>query len=81
MDKSDSDTDDDINPAAAAEGAEVLAMQFYKIELAEQRRLMSIMEHHARENAEDDVSRTASFPFSITAGIEKGEKNRCDRCP
>ena len=80
-DKPDSDTDGDINPAVVAEGAEILAMQFYKIELAEQRRLMSIMEHHARENAEDDVSSTASFPFSITAGIEKGEKNRCDRCP
>lgn len=81
VDKSDSDSDDDISSAAVAEGSEILAMQFYKIELAEQRRLMSIMEHHARESVEDGVSSTPSFPFSITAGIEKGEKNRCDRCP
>ncbi len=76
VDKSESDNDDLLDPAIVAEGAEILAMQFYKIELAEQRRLMSIMEHHARESGEDGVSSAVSFPFSITAGIEKGEKNR-----
>jgi hypothetical protein len=83
-------------------------MQFYRIELAEQRRLRSVMEHHARES---EVSAYAAagqaytlgeggqgiigagarspgvktlpstpvqgaFPFSITAGVEKGAKNR-----
>lgn len=80
VDKSESDNDDHLDPAVVAEGAEILAMQFYKIELAEQRRLMSIMEHHARESGENGISSTVSFPFSITAGIEKGEKNRWDKC-
>ncbi|KAJ7102489.1 hypothetical protein B0H15DRAFT_985670 [Mycena belliarum] len=114
------------------EGTEALAMQFYRIELAEQRRLMGVMEHHSRESGADgdaapplrDLSghradvgvgrgeagggssnssstakmsgsakgvgsrrggaseggggggRRAAFPFSITAGVEKGSKNR-----
>ncbi|KAF7367404.1 hypothetical protein MSAN_00803000 [Mycena sanguinolenta] len=33
------------------EGTEALAMQFYRIELAEQRRMMGVMEHHSRESA------------------------------
>ncbi|KZT22083.1 hypothetical protein NEOLEDRAFT_1244100 [Neolentinus lepideus HHB14362 ss-1] len=37
--------------ADVEEGTEELAMQFYKIELAEQRRLMGVMEHHSREGA------------------------------
>ena len=88
-------------------------MQFYKIELGEQRRLMGVMEHHSKESttvpasvqsqsygtiSESDEERTEeedngereggerdrerereeeAFPFSITAGVEKGEKNRC----
>ncbi|KZV74761.1 phosphatases II [Peniophora sp. CONT] len=86
-----------------AEGAEALAMQFYRIELGEQRRLMGVMEHHSRESggpsqAEPESPTTGKkdnkkqrrkkkkadkaalggeeFPFSITAGIEKGAKNR-----
>ena len=33
-----------------AEGSEALAMQFYRIELGEQRRLMGVMEHHSKES-------------------------------
>ncbi|KAF8640880.1 hypothetical protein AX17_000528 [Amanita inopinata Kibby_2008] len=74
---SDEDEDQDTDPAAVEEGARILAMQFYRVELAEQQRLMSIMEHHTRESGNDKASKSTSlFPFSITAGIEKGEKNR-----
>lgn len=102
---------------------EALAMQFYKIEVGEQRRLMGIMDHHSRESdsivagssvaastgartpgpsaslqsrtttatgLEPRVRKTADvpskrlvkeseerpFPFSITAGVERGHKNR-----
>ena len=86
------------------EGTEALAMQFYRIELGEQRRLMGIMQHHtsesgrlltssssgglsSEENPEAPVPRVrhhrsrlprteVSFPYSITAGVEKGSKNR-----
>ncbi|KAJ7630392.1 hypothetical protein FB45DRAFT_1027618 [Roridomyces roridus] len=91
------------------DGTEALAMQFYRIELAEQRRLMDVMAHHTRESgmesstaeksgsatdstmslgsASTDMQSVASdkssgndghvpFPFSITAGVEKGTKNR-----
>ena len=87
-----------------AEGSEALAMQFYRIELGEQRRLMGVMEHHSRESGrvieggERKSSKSKSkrskqrskgtgrssrgkhgsrdFPYSITAGVEKGAKNR-----
>jgi hypothetical protein len=85
-----------------AEGSEALAMQFYRIELGEQRRLMGIMAHHSRESGrvlEGEAKRSKSkkrsklrskgmgrssrgkhgsreFPYSITAGVEKGAKNR-----
>jgi len=73
-----SDSDDDSpDPANVEEGAEALAMQFYRIELAEQRRLIGIMEHHSKESGEVPVpGAKLSFPFSITAGVEKGTKNR-----
>lgn len=65
------------------DGAEALAMQFYKLEVAEQRRLMSVMTHHTQEStlvASSDGSLppdvASKFPFSITAGVEKGAKNR-----
>jgi protein tyrosine phosphatase len=62
------------------EGAENLAMQFYRIELAEQRRLTGIMHHHSKEDAGapagDAQPSSAPFPYSITAGVEKGAKNR-----
>ncbi|KAG8999590.1 hypothetical protein FRB90_012039 [Tulasnella sp. 427] len=96
------------------EGTEALAMQFYRIELGEQRRLQGVMEHHTSQSgqrmrtdpkandlgsrdypssdkgasvavlneAEADGPKTGAsgdpeyFPFSITAGIEKGHKNR-----
>jgi len=83
------------------EGTEALAMQFYRIELGEQRRLMGIMQHHSQESghvmkgssSEESLSglplgekpkaprtargaREVQFPYSITAGVEKGAKNR-----
>ena len=86
------------------EGTEALAMQFYRIELGEQRRLMGIMQHHSSESGrvltssssgspsseescepliprvrhhKPRLNRTeVSFPYSITAGVEKGAKNR-----
>ena len=89
---------------AQAEGSEALAMQFYRIELGEQRRLMGVMEHHSRESGrivegsetktyKSKVKRSKQrskgtrrssrgkhgsreFPYSITAGVEKGSKNR-----
>ncbi|KAG2370313.1 hypothetical protein BDR07DRAFT_1386987 [Suillus spraguei] len=102
------ESDPDSNDPDVEEGAETLAMQFYRIELAEQRRLRSVMEHHARESevsayaaasqaytlgegGQDIIGAGArsagvntlpstpvqgAFPFSITAGVEKGAKNR-----
>lgn len=105
----------DPDPADVDEGTEALAMQFYRIELAEQRRLMGVMEHHSKESettvgehadkgkrskihhevevdenlreravtlGHDSLSSIpepkldGDFPFSITAGVEKGAKNR-----
>ncbi|KAI6153207.1 hypothetical protein BKA82DRAFT_3970023 [Pisolithus tinctorius] len=70
-------SDPDEHDPEVEEGTEALAMQFYRIELAEQRRLWTVMEHHSKEN--DTVPNTphpSLFPFSITAGVEKGAKNR-----
>lgn len=68
------------------EGTEALAMQFYRIELGEQRRLQGIMTHHsmqsgiADEPTTDDTLQEGKegkpFPYSIVAGVEKGTKNR-----
>ncbi|THU89429.1 hypothetical protein K435DRAFT_761108 [Dendrothele bispora CBS 962.96] len=107
-----SSSDSSLTPPDSAlvdEGMEALAMQFYRIELAEQRRLMGVMQHHAKESEKMSGSQPAqsqpslaskstmqvdsepsghdssskhsqlsniSFPYSITAGIEKGAKNR-----
>ncbi|CAE6407664.1 unnamed protein product [Rhizoctonia solani] len=68
-------------------GIEALAMQFYRIELGEQRRLQGVMSHHSNESRAthnnvyqepDSPTDTTQdpFPFSITAGVEKGAKNR-----
>ncbi|PPQ98874.1 hypothetical protein CVT24_003505 [Panaeolus cyanescens] len=73
------DPDDAINTTDVEEGKEALAMQFFKIELAEQRRLMGVMEYHSRESGQPIATlqqSSAPFPFSITAGVEKGAKNR-----
>lgn len=66
---------------SADHGAEILALQFYRIEVSEQRRLQGIMSHHSLQS--DDtrpivppLTAPARFPFSITAGIEMGTKNR-----
>jgi hypothetical protein len=52
--------------------ADELANQFTSIERAEQRRLMGVMSHHAKETG----SSANDFAFGITAGFEKGGKNR-----
>ncbi|KAG6894391.1 hypothetical protein C0992_006301, partial [Termitomyces sp. T32_za158] len=65
--------------AAVDQGTEILAMQFHRIELAEQKRLMGVMDHHSKESRQPpltDCLPGRSFPFSITAGVEKGSKNR-----
>lgn len=67
-----------VDKADVEEGTEALAMQFYMIELREQRRLMGVMDHHSREacSLPDRRGVTTKFPYSITAGVEKGSKNR-----
>ncbi|KAF9535790.1 hypothetical protein CPB83DRAFT_842337 [Crepidotus variabilis] len=77
MDDTTSSSESDAQPDEGSidEGKEALAMQFYKIELAEQRRLMGVMEHHSRESGVV-ANQEVPFPFSITAGVEKGAKNR-----
>ena len=62
-------------------GAEMLALQFYRIEVGEQRRLQGIMSHHSRQHHDTrpigpPLTAPVQFPFSITAGIEMGTKNR-----
>ncbi|KAJ6573948.1 hypothetical protein DFH09DRAFT_1456484 [Mycena vulgaris] len=71
-----SDSSSGTPPSASRveEGTEALAMQFYRIELAEQRRLMGVMEHHTGKGKGKNGK--GLFPFSITAGVEKGSKNR-----
>lgn len=62
------------------EALEDLAMQFYRIELGEQRRLNGVMEHHSKESTTRPGQlevKPVAFPYSITAGVEKGTKNRC----
>ncbi|KAF7784514.1 hypothetical protein Agabi119p4_679 [Agaricus bisporus var. burnettii] len=76
-----SEDDENITSADVEEGKEALAMQFYKIELAEQRRLMGIMEYHAKETTivttdMNSAPDSSGFAYSITAGVEKGAKNR-----
>ncbi|KAI0716182.1 hypothetical protein C8T65DRAFT_768879 [Cerioporus squamosus] len=106
------------SPSDADELTRALEMQFYKIELGEQKRLLGVMERHSMESgkvvqeapgvrgfvgtvpsggkgtegvpsvaatiAAEDTQLAAttgeeaisSFPYSITAGLEKGSKNR-----
>ncbi|TFK57715.1 hypothetical protein OE88DRAFT_165616 [Heliocybe sulcata] len=60
--------------ADVEEGTQELAMQFYKIELAEQRRLMGVMEHHSREGAggSDNVNLNSSTPATSPSGSSEG---------
>ncbi|CCM06630.1 uncharacterized protein FIBRA_08910 [Fibroporia radiculosa] len=108
------------SPSGADELTRALELQFYRIELGEQRRLMGVMEHHSMESATglgqghsvvggavggfsvsaagvvavspnvvrggakvgnereggEEAKAKVVFPFSITAGLEKGNKNR-----
>ncbi|KAH7104335.1 protein-tyrosine phosphatase-like protein [Auriculariales sp. MPI-PUGE-AT-0066] len=63
----------DIVNRSEDEEAEVLAMQFYKIELGEQRRMQGVMDHHTKNAFATNLN---EFPYSISAAIEKGTKNR-----
>jgi hypothetical protein len=92
------------------DAADVLAQQFYQVELGEQRRLQAVMNWHTQDSGamtndkqahqdrgqrsrdKEEVDRLAAwgaaqvsgvengdddyFPFSITAGVERGTKNR-----
>jgi protein-tyrosine phosphatase len=76
-----SSEDDTVAPSSGDHYADALANQFYQIELAEQRRLMNIMQHHSQESGVVVVegnkeTKSNEFPYSITAGVEKGAKNR-----
>lgn len=75
-----SEDNENTTSADIEDGKQALAMQFFKIEVAEQRRLMGIMDYHAKETAivtvDTDATPASSFPYSITAGVEKGAKNR-----
>ncbi|OSX68094.1 hypothetical protein POSPLADRAFT_1108046, partial [Postia placenta MAD-698-R-SB12] len=62
---------DSQSPSSAEDLTRALELQFYKIELGEQRRLMGVMEHHSKESGTQ-----ASAGGIITAGLEKGNKNR-----
>lgn len=68
-----------LDGVIGGEALEDLAMQFYRIELGEQRRLTGVMEHHSHESTTQpgqmEITPT-EFPYSITAGVEKGAKNR-----
>lgn len=68
-----------VDQAVTDSVGDALAMQFYRIELNEQRRLQEVMDHHSKESATavvDDPTPKQEFPYSITAGIEMGTKNR-----
>lgn len=79
---SEDESEDEVKAADVEEGTEALAMQFYRIELAEQRRLLGVMEHHSKESGPTSSEHHGgnkgplNFPYSITAGVEKGAKNR-----
>lgn len=73
-----------------AESAERLAEEFYRVELGEQKRLQAVMDWHSksssvvvmqskpgqRDDANGDQMDDDYFPYSITAGVERGTKNR-----
>ena len=96
----------DLVKLPEAECSTRLADQFYRAELAEQKRLQGVMDFHSKgsawaesfnqadgqpwfeERTQDaaELKRCADaglamndnyFPFSITAGVERGGKNRC----
>lgn len=73
-----------------AEAAERLAAQFECVERGELKRLQGVMSYHARNGGTTTTGETQAdgggpggaegetdyFPYSITAGLEKGQKNR-----
>jgi protein-tyrosine phosphatase len=77
---SDPSSDDSSDePLPGDSYGDTLATQFYGIERAEQHRLMGIMEYHAKQSgpvSDGHTLKATLFPYSITAGVEKGAKNR-----
>jgi len=66
--------------AGEGDSTEALAMQFYRVELGEQRRLQGVMDHHSMvvvQEEKEAIETSKKFPYSILAGFEKGYKNRC----
>ncbi|GJE96824.1 tyrosine protein phosphatase domain-containing protein [Phanerochaete sordida] len=67
-------------PASSPDGeglAKSLAMQFYKIELGEQRRLMGVMEHHSMESGDVvDANASAMQPMVKSATVGGFTTNR-----
>lgn len=73
----------DIVDQAMADDGDALARQFYHIELGEKRRLEGVMNHHSQESRHQSATANtptpasvSDYPYSITAGIEMGTKNR-----
>lgn len=76
----------DLILSAPSDAADTLAQQFYKVELGEQKRLQGIMNHHSKfgdagGEGSNEKARADYFPYSITAGLEKGWKNRSVQVP
>jgi hypothetical protein len=74
------------------ESAERLAEEFFRVELGEQKRLQAVMDWHSKSSgvmimptetkngpkldAQGNDKEDDYFPYSITAGVERGTKNR-----
>ncbi|KAG8864412.1 hypothetical protein FRB97_005054, partial [Tulasnella sp. 331] len=58
---------------AAEEGTEALAMQFYRIELGEQRRLQGLMDHHSRQTTHSN-QRSKAYGTNYSAGELKSKE-------
>ncbi|ETW87664.1 hypothetical protein HETIRDRAFT_448126 [Heterobasidion irregulare TC 32-1] len=61
-----------VKPESVVEGSEALAMQFYRIELGEQRRLMGVMAHHSRESGTVVASAAAAAAALPTSPLSAG---------
>jgi tyrosine-protein phosphatase 2/3 len=60
------------NETSSEDLTKALAMQFYKIELGEQRRLMGVMEHHSKESTTVPSFSSASTMQSSQSGGPRG---------
>nr|XP_018262955.1 uncharacterized protein I303_04444 [Kwoniella dejecticola CBS 10117]OBR85113.1 hypothetical protein I303_04444 [Kwoniella dejecticola CBS 10117] len=74
----------DLATMPEKESMDQLAKQFYDLELNEQKRLQAVMKWHSQGSGgllSDQAGKETTiqedyFPFSITAGVERGTKNR-----